>query len=150
MHVDSTSIPVRDSDSPRGIHVGSLWEYVGDTTCAVYLYTSDGQEARSARGRDGTRSSSLALRKGPVVADAANLFDASFEGGERVEVGCNMHGRRYFVKALDAGDARATNPIAAFRALYDVEDAVRGASSEERHAERQRRSRSLSTTSCSE
>jgi transposase len=83
----------------------------------------------------------LALRKGPVVADAANLFDASFESGERVEVGCNMHGRRYFVKALDAGDARATNPIAAFRALYDVEDAVRGASNEERHAERQRRSK---------
>ncbi len=83
----------------------------------------------------------LALRKGPVVADAANLFDASFESGERTEVGCNMHGRRYFVKALDAGDVRASTPIAAFRALYDVEDAVRGASNEERHAERQRRSK---------
>ena len=147
MHVDSTSIPVRDSDSPRGIHVGSLWGYVGDTTCAVYLYTSTGKKLGQREGEMGPEQF-LALRKGPVVADAANLFDASFESGERVEVGCNMHGRRYFVMALDAGDARATNPIAAFRALYDVEDAVRGASGEERHAERQRRS-SLSTTSCS-
>lgn len=140
MHVDSTSIPVRDSDSPRGIHVGSLWGYVGDTTCAVYLYTSTGKKLGQREGEMGPEQF-LALRKGPVVADAANLFDASFESGERVEVGCNMHGRRYFVKALDAGDARATNPIAAFRALYDVEDAVRGASNEERHAERQRRSK---------
>ena len=140
MHVDSTSIPVRDSDSPRGIHVGSLWGYVGDTTCAVYLYTSTGKKLGQREGEMGPEQF-LALRKGPVVADAANLFDASFESDERVEVGCNMHGRRYFVKALDAGDARATNPIAAFRALYDVEDAVRGANGEERHAERQRRSK---------
>jgi transposase len=140
MHVDSTSIPVRDSDSPRGIHVGSLWGYVGDTACAVYLYTSTGKKLGQREGEMGPEQF-LALRKGPVVADAANLFDASFQSGDRVEVGCNMHARRYFVKALDAGDARASTPIAAFRALYDVEDAVRGASNEERRAERERRSR---------
>jgi transposase len=140
MHVDATSIPVRDCDSPRGIHVGSLWGYVGDTTCAAYLYTSTGKKLGQREGEMGPEQF-LALRKGPVVADAANLFDASFESGERVEVGCNMHGRRYFVKALDAGDVRAATPIAAFRALYDVEDAVRSASNEERHAERQRRSK---------
>jgi hypothetical protein len=54
-----------------------------------------------------------------------------------------MHGRRYFVKALEAGDARAATPIAAFRALYDVEDAVRDATCEARHAERQRRSKPI-------
>jgi transposase len=140
MHVDSTSIPVRDSDSPRGIHVGSLWGYVGDTSCAVYLYTSTGKKLGQREGELGPEQF-LALRKGPVVADAANLFDASFASGERIEVGCNMHGRRYFVKALDAGDVRASTPIAAFRALYDVEDAVRVATPEARRAERQRRSK---------
>jgi hypothetical protein len=45
-----------------------------------------------------------------VVAHAKNLFDASFRGDEHTEVGCNMHARRYFVKALDAGDARAAIP----------------------------------------
>ena len=147
MHVDSTSIPVRDSDSPRGIHVGSLWGYVGDTTCAVYLYTSTGKKLGQREGEMGPEQF-LALRKGPVVADAANLFDASFESGERVEVGCNMHGRRYFVKALDAGDARATNPIAAFRAstTWRTPCAARATRSATR---RGNDDPSLSTTSCS-
>jgi hypothetical protein len=43
-----------------------------------------------------------------------------------------MHARRYFVKALDANDARAAVPVAAFRALYDVEDSIRDADPEMR------------------
>lgn len=140
MHVDATGIPVRDRDNPTGIHVGSLWGYVGDTTSAVYLYTSTGKKLGQREGELGPEQF-LALRRGPVVADAANLFDASFEGDERIEIGCNMHARRYFVKALDAGDARASMPIAAFRALYDIEDAVRDASAEERRVQRRRRSK---------
>ncbi len=140
MHVDATSIPVRDRDSPTGIHVGSLWGYVGDTTSAVYLYTSTGKRLGQREGELGPQQF-LALRRGPVVADAANLFDTSFLGDERVEVGCNMHARRYFVKALDAGDARASMPIAAYRALYDIEHDVRDAGSDERREQRQRRSK---------
>ena len=49
----------------------------------------------------------LGLREGLTVADASNLFDASFERSELIECGCNMHARRYFVKALDASDKRA-------------------------------------------
>jgi hypothetical protein len=52
-----------------------------------------------------------------------------------------MHSRRYFVKALDAGDARAAIPIAAFKTLYDVEASARGMLPEARGAERQRRAR---------
>ncbi len=46
----------------------------------------------------------LGLRDGPTVADASGLFDASFRRPALIECGCNMHGRRYLVKALDAGD----------------------------------------------
>ncbi len=145
MHVDSTSIPVRDSDSPEASASGRSGG-TSATTCAV-LYTSTGKKLGQREGEMGRTVSRAA--KGPVVADMTNLFDASFEGGERVEVGCNMHGRRYFVKALDAGDARATNPIAAFRALYDVEDAVRAARGRRGATRRRQRRSSLSTTSCS-
>lgn len=53
----------------------------------------------------------------------------------------NMHARRYHLKALEANDARAAIPIAAFRTLYDVEDAVRDVDPERRREERQRRSK---------
>lgn len=140
MHVDGTSLPVRDRDGPKGITTGALWGYVGDQDAAVYLYTSTGKKLGQRPGEMGPEEL-LQKREGPVVADAANLFDKSFADGKRIEVGCNMHARRYFVKALEAGDARAAVPLAAFKTLYDVEHAARDLDPEARRAERQRRTR---------
>lgn len=140
MHLDATSLPVRDKSTPKGITLGALWGYVGDECYAVYLYTSTGKKNGQRQGEVGPEEF-LARRTGYTVADASNLFDKSFARADLIEVGCNMHARRYFKKALDAGDARAAVPIAAFRALYDVEDSVREASAEQRLDARTRRSR---------
>jgi transposase len=145
MHIDGTSLPVLDRDSPKGIVNGALWGYVGidatmKPTSAAYVYTSTAKKDGQRPGEMGP-ADLLVKRKGPIVADASNLFDAIFASGERTEIGCNMHARRYFVKALEAGDARAAVPVEAFRALYDVEDAARGVDTTKRLDERQRRSR---------
>lgn len=140
MHVDGTSLLVRDKDGPKGITTGALWGYVGDKDAAVYLYTSTAKKLGQREGEMGPEDM-LKKREGPVVADAANLFDKSFQDDRRVEVGCNMHARRYFVKALEAGDARAAVPLLAFQSLYDVEDVARDLDIAARLAERQRRSR---------
>lgn len=52
-----------------------------------------------------------------------------------------MHARRYFAKALDAGDARAAIPLKAFQALYVVEEGVRNADDTARKRERELRSK---------
>jgi transposase len=142
MHLDGTGLPVRDQDSPRGIVTGTLWGYVGvgDGSHAVYLYTSTGKKVGQREGEIGPEQF-LRGRIGYTVADAASIFELSFQRPELIEVGCNMHARRYFVKALDAGDARAAVPIKAFQALYAVEDAVREADVKTLHDERQRRSK---------
>ena len=140
MHLDATSLPVRDRDSLKGIVIGSLWGYVGDEQSAAYLYTSTGKRLGQRPGEIGP-GEFLKRRRGYTVADAATLFDASFRGDERIEIGCNMHARRYFVKALDAKDARAALPLAAFKTLYDVEEVVRGRDRQFRRDERQRRSK---------
>jgi hypothetical protein len=113
---------------------------VGDASSVVYLYTSSGKKLGQRPGEMGPENF-LALRTGYVVADASNLFDASFQSEVRIEVGCNMHARRYFVKALDANDARAAAPIAAFKALYDIESTVKDATPEQRREARQTRSK---------
>lgn len=140
LHVDGTSLPVRDADSPKGIVLGALWGYVGDEEHAVYLYTSTAKKTGQRPDELGPEQF-LALRRGLVVADASNLFDASFHRDELIECGCAMHARRYFVKALEANDARAAVPLAAFKALYDIEAAVQDATSEQRFEERQSRSK---------
>src|SRR5262249_41387528 len=138
MHVDATSLPVKDRDAIGGITLGSLWGYVGGETAAAYLYTRTGKKVGPGEGGIGPHEF-LAKRKGFVVADAASTFDESFHRPDLIEIGCNMHARRYFVKALDAQDARAAIPIKAFKALYDVEDNVRHEDPERRLEERQHR-----------
>jgi hypothetical protein len=142
MQLDSTSLPVRDAESPKGIVTGALWGYVGDETNAVYLYTSTGKKLAQREGELGPEDV-LAMRHGFTVADAANIFEESFKNPSLIEVGCNMHARRYWVKALEAGDHRAALAIGALKALYEIEESVRGQAPERKLDERQRRSKPI-------
>src|SRR5215468_11760579 len=49
--------------------------------------------------------------------------------------------RRYFVKALDAGDQRAALPLAAYKRLYKIEHEIRDLDPDAKLAERQARSK---------
>lgn len=145
LHVDGTSLPVltRDKKTHKkvgtGKKLGTLWGYVGDET-ALYLYCSSGHKTGQQEGDYGPEDF-LANRTGYTVADAAGVFDSSFEREEHIECGCNMHARRYFVKALDGGDDRAALAIAAFKKLYEIEERIRSCDDEERLAVRQQESK---------
>ena len=140
MHMDSTSIPVRDKETGYQVNLGALWGYVGGKDCCAYLYASTGKKVGQREGEIGPEEF-LAHRTGYVVADAANLFEKSFQSDRLIEVGCNMHGRRRYVQALEGKDERAAYPVAAFQTLYDVEECVRDADDETRLKERQTRSK---------
>src|SRR5438105_7080582 len=85
MHVDGTSLLVRDRDGPKGITTGALWGYVGDKDAAVYLYTSTAKKLGQRQGEGGPEQL-MKQREGPIVADAANLFDKTFQDKKRLEV----------------------------------------------------------------
>jgi len=132
MHLDATGLAVKDRDVEGGIKLGSLWGYVGADT-ALYLYASTAKATGQRPGELGPEDF-LALRTGFTVADAAGLFDASFKRPGIIECGCNMHARRYFVKALDRGDTRAALPLAAYKRIYEFESETSGMTFEERLA----------------
>jgi transposase len=139
MHLDGTGLPVLDSDAVGGKRLGALWGYVGvnaSEVMAAYLYVSSGKAVGQQPNERGPQDI-LALRAGLTVADASNLFDESFARAELIECGCNMHARRYFVKALDAGDQRAALPLAAYKRLYKIEDEIRALDPDAKLAERQ-------------
>lgn len=140
MHLDGTGLPVLDRDHPRGKRLGQLWGCVGDREHVLYVYNSTGKKTGQRPGELGPEDL-LKLRRGYTVADAASVFDASFARDDLVECGCNMHARRYFVKALDGGDKRAALPLAAFKKLYEVEAECDGLDDNARLSERQARSR---------
>ncbi len=127
MHLDGTSLAVLDKETVDGIRLGSLWGYVGADVsdaetvyAALYIYNSTGKKKGQLEGELGPEDV-LNLRTGLTVADASGLFDASFKRKDLTECGCNMHSRRRFTAALDAGDTRAALPLAAFKKLYDLE-----------------------------
>jgi len=140
MHLDGTSLLVLDRDSPAGKKLGALWGYVGDQEVAAILYVSTAKKLGQQPGELGPEDV-LRLRRGYVVADASNLFDLSFKRDDLIECGCNMHARRYFVKALDGGDTRAALPLAAFKTLYEIEDEIRALDADDKRAARQARSK---------
>jgi transposase len=142
MHLDATSLPVLDRDSERGIRLGSLWGYVGDKHTALYLYASTGKKNGQKPDEIGPEDF-LLRRNGLVVADAATVFDKSFERADLFECGCNMHARRYFKKALDRGDGRAALPIGAFKRLYEIEAKIRDMGDDEKRKERQEHSKPI-------
>jgi transposase len=148
MHLDGTGLPVLDRAAPSGKRLGMLWGYVGDQDVAAYLYASTGKKVGQKPGELGPEDM-LNLREGYTVADASGLFDASFERPELIECGCHMHARRYCTKALDAGDARAALPIAAYKKLYEIEEKVRDLEPEERLAVRQTESKLVWEELCS-
>ncbi len=140
MHLDATGLPVLDREAESGKRLGSLWGYVGDRDVAVYLYTSTGKK-NAQREQELGPEDMLALRSGFTVADASNVFDTSFKRPDLIECGCNMHARRYFVKALDAGDTRAALPLAAYKKIYAIEADIADLPAAEKLAARQERSK---------
>jgi transposase len=142
MQLDSTSLPVRDKEHGYGIQLGSLCAYVGDQEVVVYLYASTGRKNGQRVGELGPEDF-LAMRSGPTLADASNAFDKSFLRPDLIELGCNMHARRYFIKALDSGDTRAAMPLAAFKRLYDIEEEAAELGAAARTAVRQQKSRPI-------
>lgn len=146
LHLDATSLAVLAKDLASGIRLGTIWGYVGADVSdegteytAVCLYASTGKRTGQREGELGP-DDVLARRSGDVVADASPLFDAAFKRQELRECGCNMHARRRFTKALEAGDTRAALPLAAFKKLYDIEREVKFATIEERRRARSERS----------
>lgn len=140
MQLDGTSLPVLDREAPGNRKIGTLWGYVGDKDTALYLYASTGKKTGQREGEVGPEDF-LKLRRGYTVADAAAVFDSSFERDDLIECACNMHARRYFTKALDSGDTRAALPLAAYKKIYEIEAEIRDLAPDAKLAERQSRSK---------
>jgi transposase len=108
---------------------------VGDCHHPVILY--DYPPTRSGAGP----AKFLEGYKGYLQADAYSVYDAFFKTERGMtEVGCMMHSRRYFFKALESDEQRMGPALHLIARLYAVEERAKALSlsGEERFAWRQR------------
>lgn len=123
---DDTGVKVLDP-SLSFARTGRIWPYVGDVPHPVIVY-----DYTATRGRDGP-AKFLEGYTGYLQADAYAVYDAFFKPARGlIEVGCMMHARRYFFKALDSDQAHMGQALHLIARLYQVEDRARGLTGEER------------------
>jgi transposase len=123
---DDTGVKVLDPKLPFA-RTGRIWPYVGDAQHPVVVY-----DYTATRGRDGP-AKFLEGYTGYLQADAYSVYDAFFKPARGLtEVGCWMHARRYFFKALDSDQQRMGPALHLIARLYAVEDRARELTGEER------------------
>ena len=132
---DDTTVKVLDRklDFAR---IGRIWPYLGDLShpVIVYDYTPTRERAGPEKFLEGYR--------GYLQADAYAGYDAFFRPQRGMtEVGCWMHARRYFYKALESDESRMGSVLFLISKLYDVEEKARSFTPKDRLAIRQRLSR---------
>jgi transposase len=131
---DDTSVKVLDRKLPFA-RIGRIWPYVGDVhhPVIVYDYTPTRSRAGPAKFLEGY--------KGYLQADAYSVYDAFFRSERGMtEVGCWMHARRYFFKALESDQPHMGPALHLIARLYAVEERAKALSlsAEQRLALRQR------------
>jgi transposase len=131
---DDTSVKVLDRKLSFA-RTGRIWPYVGDALhpVIVYDYTPTRSRAGPAKFLQGYQ--------GYLQADAYSVYDAFFKGARGMtEVGCWMHARRYFFKALESDEPHMGPALHLIARLYAVEERAKALSlsAEQRFALRQR------------
>jgi transposase len=131
---DDTSVKVLDRklDFAR---IGRIWPYVGDARHPVIMYDYTPTRARAGPAKF------LEGYEGHLQADAYSVYDAFFKAGHGlIEVGCWMHARRYFFKALESDERNMGPALHLITRLYRVEERAKqlGLTAEQRLALRQK------------
>lgn len=135
---DDTGVKVLDEKLPFA-RTGRIWPYCGDKDHPVILY-----DYTATRERAGPEEFLKGYR-GHIQADAYGGYDAFFQDPARglLEVGCMMHARRYFFKALESDQERMGPVLLLMAELYRVEDRARGLTCEGRLRLRQAESKPI-------
>ena len=129
---DDTGVKVLDPKLSFA-RTGRIWPYLGDARHPVVIY-----DYTATRGRDGP-AKFLEGYTGYLQADAYSVYDAFFKPARGLtEVGCWMHARRYFFKALESDQPRMGPALHLIARVYAVEDRAKGLAEEERRARRRR------------
>ena len=128
LQTDDTSVVILDPDVGDGRFKGHFWTYLDPLSKQVVF------DVTPTREREGPEQFLREFR-GCLQADAYTGYDQLYRGGQRVEVACWAHARRYFHESLES-DKRAAIVLELIQKLYQVEKQARDLAPEQRLAVR--------------
>jgi len=115
---DETPIPVQTNDKPGATHKGYHWVYY-DPVIKLVLF--DYQKTRSREGPDEL----LKNFTGHLQTDGYTAYNNLKNGSNITQLACMAHARRKFEHAKDNDPALATQALALFHKLYEIEREAR-------------------------
>jgi transposase len=127
LQTDDTSVTVLGDEG--GSFKGRLWTYLDPLGRQVVF------DATATHERDGPAAWLDGFR-GKLQADAYAGYDALYQSGRVIEIGCMAHARRRFVEAF-ATDGSAALMVALIQQLYQVERGAADVTPDARQALRQ-------------
>ncbi|MCC7547400.1 MAG: IS66 family transposase [Burkholderiales bacterium] len=143
VHADDTTLPLLEGGRGK-TRTARLWGYLGagarrdavgswveHAPAVVFEFTESRESVHPARFLKGYR--------GYLQADAYAGFDALYQGGAIVEVGCWAHCRRKFFEVAKAqkSPGLAADAVAWIGQLYRIESSIRGSPPDQKFAVRQ-------------
>ncbi len=119
--IDPTGVLVQQKEKCRR---GYFWVMVAARDHVFFRYT--------AKQNGDVPKKLLKDYKGYVQADASSVYNALFELGDTVEVGCLSHCRRRFYDARRSDEERSLTAIGFIHQLYVIDDETRKLAPSER------------------
>lgn len=111
IHLDATPIDLLDPGRPGGTHEATYWAYRAHDGPVWFEYAKTKTPTGPAER--------LAQFRGRLQTDGApGLADIGREDKRVVHLGCWAHARRYFVKAVDAGELGAADYLRPIDQLF--------------------------------
>jgi transposase len=136
IHLDATPIDLVDPDRPGAVRESTLWAYQA-AKGPVWFEFQLNKSPQSPAKR-------LEHYGGLLQTDGASGLDQIGQADHRVtHLSCWSHGRRYVIKASDAGEAGAAAYLKSINAIFRVERLARHFHLSEAHRDQLRRAHSL-------
>lgn len=118
VHLDATPIDLCDPARPGAARESTLWAYRASDGPVWFDFCLNKSPKRPAQLLENYR--------GLLQTDGASALDAiGRDEGRVTHLGCWSHARRYFVKALDAGEREAGPWLRAIDGLFRIERLAR-------------------------
>ena len=133
LQADETPIPVLDKSKKGKTHRGYQWAYHSVEVGLVFF------DYQPGRGREGPKEC-LKSFAGYLQTDGYEAYERlNTQRDDITLLHCMAHARRYFEKALDSDEQRASHALSDIQKLYAIERHARQAdlSNEQRYALRQ-------------
>lgn len=114
INADETTIPVQSSNKPGATHTGYQWYYYSPQTKLVVV---DYQPSRSGQGPH----KFLKGYRGVLQTDGYAGYEQFASISGITLLACMAHARRYFDKAMNNDQERATHALTQIQKLYAIE-----------------------------